>query len=144
MMMNELLALHLVAVGIWIGIIAAEFFIEFDGMKDDLSHIKASKMHFATDIWVEIPAFLIVLFTGALMLNSNHVEGLFLYKVLFGLLAIIFNIVCVYAVFKRRKYALVGDITGMNSTNPTMRLGGAGFIPTFFIAIVLAICSVVQ
>jgi hypothetical protein len=142
--MNPLLTLHLVAVGIWIGVVAAEFFIEFDGMKNDESHIKASLMHFATDIWVEIPAFLIVLVTGALMINSSHLEGVFLYKVLFGLLAVIFNIICVRAVFKRRRFAMVADIAGMNTTNPLMKLGGAGFIPAFTIAIALAIYSVVK
>ena len=140
--MDALLALHLVAVGIWIGVVGAEFFIEFDGKHDDASYIKASKMHYATDIWIEIPAFLTVLVTGALMLDGSHLEGLFLYKVIFGVAAVIFNLVCVYAVFVRRRFALAGDIAGMKSTDPAMRLGGAGFIPSFLIAIVLAVISV--
>ncbi len=73
--MNALLVLHLVALGVWIGVVAAEFFIEFDGMKDDNSLIKASKMHFATDIWIEVPAFTVVLITGVLMLGSGLPEG---------------------------------------------------------------------
>jgi hypothetical protein len=142
--MTPLLVLHLIAVGIWLGVIGAEFFIEFDAVKDDESHIKASKMHFATDIWIEIPAFLTVGITGLLMLNASHMEGLFLYKIIFGLLAIVFNLVCVVAVYRRRNFALLGDIAGMKTTNPLMRLGGAGFIPCFLIAIVLAILSVLQ
>ena len=97
-MTNELLYLHLVAAGIWVGVVAAEFFIEIAAMRDDTSCIKASKLHFATDTWIEVPAFLSVLVTGAFKLHSGHMEGLFLYKVLFGLLAILFNIICVYAV----------------------------------------------
>lgn len=141
--MDGLLTLHLVAVGIWVGVVGAEFFIEFDGKNGDEALIKASKMHYATDIWIEIPAFMTVLVTGALMLDASHLEGLFLYKVIFGVAAVIFNLVCVYAVYVRRRFALVGDIEGMRSTDPAMRLGGAGIIPSFLIAAVLAIISVV-
>ena len=141
--MTILLTLHLLALGIWVGVVGAEFAIEFDGMKDDESHIRASKLHYTTDIWVEIPAFMTVLITGLLMLNEDHLSGLFLYKVIFGLLAVAFNIVCVYAVFKRRKYAMSGDIEGMKSVDPVMKLGGA-IIPAFIIAFVLAMYIVVQ
>lgn len=136
--MTILLTLHLIALGIWIGVVGAEFAIEFDGMKDDESHIKASNMHYTTDIWIEIPAFTIVLITGLLMLNESHLDGLFLYKIIFGLLAIFFNIVCVYAVFKRKKFAETFDIEGMKSVNPIMKLGGL-IIPTFLIAFALGI-----
>ena len=134
--MTLLLTLHILAIGLWVGVVAAEFIIEFDGSKDDTSHIKAAKLHYLTDIWVEIPSFLVVLITGLLMLGEQHLSGLFLYKVIFGLLAIGFNIVCVYAVFKRRRYALTGNIAGMESVAPIMKLGGA-IIPTFIIAFVL-------
>ena len=141
--MSLLLTLHILALGIWIGVVAAEFLIEFDGMKDNDALIKASKLHFSTDIWVEIPAFTTVLITGLLMINTSHLQGAFLYKIIFGLAAIAFNIVCVYAVFKRCAYAIVGDMDGVRSTDPVMKLGGTGFIATFlgtvFIAIYLLI-----
>ena len=139
--MELTLIIHLIALGIWIGVVGAEFAIEFDGMKNDESLIKASKMHYITDIWVEIPAFTTVLVTGLLMLNESHLEGVFLYKVIFALLAIFFNIICVYAVFKRRKYALTSDIEGMKSTDTAMAIGGL-IVPTFIIAFVLAIYTV--
>lgn len=142
--MTALLTLHLLAVGIWIGVVAAEFAIEFDGMKDDASYIKASNLHYITDVWVEVPSFMIVLITGILLLNEGHLSGLFLYKIIFGVLAIVFNIVCVYAVFKRRKYSVRDDIEGMNSAGPAMKLGGAGFIPAFIIAFVLGMYFVFQ
>tara|TARA_R110002049_G_scaffold161198_3_gene326717 strand:+ start:3899 stop:4321 length:423 start_codon:yes stop_codon:yes gene_type:complete len=132
------LIVHLIALGIWIGVVGAEFAIEFDGMKSDENLIKASKMHYTTDLWVEIPAFTTVLITGLLMLNESHLEGVFLYKVIFALLAIFFNIICVYAVFKRRKYALKSDIEGMKTTDKAMAIGGL-IVPTFLIAFGLAI-----
>jgi len=133
-----MLIIHLIALGIWIGVVGAEFAIEFYGMKDDESYINASKMHYTTDIWVEIPAFTTVLITGLLMLNESHLSGVFLYKIIFSLLAIFFNMVCVYAVFQRRKFALSADIDGMKSTDAAMKIGGL-IIPTFIIAFLLAI-----
>ena len=136
--MSFTLIIHLIALGIWIGVVGAEFAIEFDGMKDDESYIRASKMHYLTDIWIEIPAFTAVLITGMLMLNEGHLAGVFLYKVLFAVLAIMFNIICVYAVFKRRKFALSSDIEGMRSADKAMKIGGL-IIPTFLVAFILGI-----
>lgn len=136
--MDLTLIVHLIALGIWIGVVGAEFAIEFDGMKSDENLIKASKMHYTTDLWVEIPAFTTVLITGLLMLNESHLEGVFLYKVIFALLAIFFNIICVYAVFKRRKYALKSDLEGMKTTDTAMAIGGL-IVPTFLVAFGLAI-----
>ncbi len=136
--MSLLLITHLIALGIWIGVVGAEFAIEFDGMKDDESYIRASRLHYITDLWVEIPAFTTVLVTGLLMLNESHLSGVFAYKLAFALLAIFFNIVCVYAVFKRRKFALSSDLEGMRSAEKIMKVGGL-IIPTFLVAFVLAI-----
>lgn len=136
--MGLILTIHLIALGIWIGVVGAEFAIEIDGMKDDKSYIKAAKLHYVTDIWVEIPAFTTVLITGLLMLNNSHFDGVFLYKLIFATLAIVFNLICVYAVFQRRKYALESDIAGMKSTETVMKLGGL-IIPSFILALALAI-----
>lgn len=107
-------------------------------MKDEASRIRASKMHYQTDIWIEIPAFTVVLTSGLLMLTESHLSGVFLYKIIFAALAIAFNLICVYAVWKRRQYALRGDIEGMKSTDGAMKLGGL-IIPTFLIAFGLSI-----
>lgn len=131
--MDVLLTLHLLGLGIWIGVVGAEFAIEHFGTTSDAAHITASKLHYITDVWVEIPAFSLVLITGLAMLEDKDLSGLFIWKVIFGLLAIGFNLICVYAVFKRRRYALAGDIEGMKSTNFAMKIGG-GVIPAFLAA----------
>ncbi len=136
--MNSLLTLHLVALGIWIGVVAAETVIELGGKKDHVSHINASKLHFITDIWIEIPSFTIVLITGVLMLAEEHLSGLFLIKVICGFIAIIANLVCVYGVFIRNRHAINNDISGVQSTEPILIVGGIVFIPSFIAAIVIA------
>ena len=141
--MSPLLTLHLLALGCWIGVVGAEFVIEIAGMKSDDALRRASHLHFATDIWVEIPAFTTVLVTGLLMINESHLSGMFLYKICFGLLAVGFNLLAVFAVFKRRSFALNDDMHGMQSVEKLMRLS-ALVIPSFLIALALGIVSVLN
>lgn len=136
--MSPLFALHLIAVGVWVGVIAAETVIELDGKKDDASLIKASKLHYTTDIWIEIPSFITVLLTGILMLTETHLQGLFLVKVICGLIAVIANLICVYGVFVRNQHAVNHNIHGVRSTEPVLVVGGIGFIPSFIAAIAIA------
>lgn len=112
-------------------------------MKSDEALLKAAKLHYATDIWIETPAFLTVLITGLIMLEAEHLQGLFLAKIIFASLAILCNIICVYAVAKRRKFALNNDIAGMKSTGRLMQFGGL-LIPTFLIAFVISAYLVIH
>jgi hypothetical protein len=136
--MSILLTLHLLALGVWVGVVGAEFAIEFYGMRDDESLRTAAELHYKTDIWIEIPAFMTVLVTGLLMLGDDHLSGLFLIKLAFALLAIFFNCVCVYAVFKRRTSLRSGDTEGLRTADRAMKLGGA-IIPTFLVAFSLGL-----
>jgi hypothetical protein len=136
--MSMLLTLHLLALGVWVGVAGAEFVIEFYGMKDDESLRTAAELHHKTDIWIEIPAFMTVLVTGLLMLGDHHLSGLFLIKLAFSLLAIFLNCVCVYAVVKRRTSLRSGDTEGLRAADRAMKLGGA-IIPAFLVAFSLGL-----
>jgi len=70
------------------------------------------------------------------MLEGEHFHGLFLIKIIFGLLAVFFNLVCVYAVCKRRRCSVAGDREGMRSVGTAMKLG-SGVVPTFLVAFAL-------
>lgn len=50
--MSIFLVIHLIALGIWIGVVGAEFAIEFDGKKNDESFVRAAKLHYITDIYI--------------------------------------------------------------------------------------------
>lgn len=141
--MSVLLFLHILAIGIWIGVVGAEFVIEFAGMKSQEARLAASRLHYLTDIWIEVPAFLVVLVTGFLMLTPEQMSGLFLVKVIFGLLAVALNAVCVFAVFKRQKHAERGNVAGMDSVEPLMKFGGL-IIPVFLFAFGLGLYFVLK
>lgn len=131
--MTAVLGIHLIALGVWIGVVGAEFVIEFAGMKDDEALKRAALLHYKTDVWVEIPAFLTVLVTGLLMVNTSHLGGLFLAKIGFALAAIALNMLNVYAVFRRRKFALLDDMEGVHSTARLIQVSSL-IIPCFLIA----------
>jgi len=139
-MMTATLGIHLLAIGVWVGVVGAEFIIEFAGMKDDEALKRASLLHYKTDVWVEIPAFAIVLVTGLMMVNASHLTGLFLVKIIFAVAAILLNLVNVYAVFRRRRFALVDDMEGVQSTARLIQVSGL-IIPCFLIAFGIGIWS---
>jgi len=72
------------------------------------------------------------------MLTEQHLHGLFLAKIVCGLIAIAANIVCVYAVFVRNRHARNKQIAGVQSTERILVAGGIGFIPSFIAAIAIA------
>ena len=87
-----LLPLHLTFVGLWLGCVVTEALFEraLLGQGRDKELILAA-LHKRVDVFIEIPAFALVLATGAL------------------LLAIAANIYCVSLVFHRHRHALRGD-----------------------------------
>ncbi|MBN7796664.1 hypothetical protein [Parahaliea mediterranea] len=136
--MTIVLIVHLLAVGVWIGVVGAEWVIERDGTASPEANLRAASMHAVTDRWIELPALLVILATGLLMLHERHFEGLFLYKLIFAMLAILFNLICVYAVFKRKECLQIDDAKGLARAGRYMLIS-AGVIPSFILAIGLGI-----
>jgi len=136
--MSVSLLLHLLALGVWIGVVGAEFAIEFHGMRDKESLRTAAELHYKTDLWIEVPAIAVVLVSGLLMLGEIQPGAILWTKIAFALLAIAFNVVCVYAVWKRRVSLRAADAAGLARANRAMKISAA-VIPTFLVAFALAI-----
>lgn len=131
--MEILLILHLLALGIWIGVVGAEFVIELRAEEG-----LAARMHYLTDLWIEVPAFTLVLITGLAMLPAQSLQGLLLYKLPLALLAIVFNLVCVIAVWLRKRALESGDQQALQKTQHLLMLGGYGFMLSFVATVVIA------
>ncbi|MBI1889461.1 MAG: hypothetical protein HYS18_02315 [Burkholderiales bacterium] len=108
-MKSILLPLHLVFAGLWLGCVLTEALFEraLLGTGRDKELILA-KLHKKVDIFIEIPAFLLVLITGGFMLHSAPHSMALLAKIGFGGLALVANVYCVCLVFKRVRYASDG------------------------------------
>lgn len=105
-MNSLLLSIHLVFVGLWLGCVLTEAIFEraLLGQGRDKELILA-RLHKRVDLFVEIPAFTVVLFSGAAMLVQATPSSLLYVKLGFALLAIAANVYCVYLVFRRERYA---------------------------------------
>lgn len=112
-MNSGLVATHIAFVGIWLGCILTEAIFEraLLGKGRDKEKILAV-LHKKVDVIVEVPAFIVVLVTGALLLKDMPGNAALYLKIGFGLIAILANAYCVHIVFRRAKCAEDEDWEG--------------------------------
>jgi uncharacterized membrane protein len=121
-----LLPLHLTFVGLWLGCVLTEALFEraLLGHGRDKELI-LSALHRRVDLFIEIPAFVLVLATGGLLLAGAQPSGLLHAKLGLALLAVAANVYCVYLVFKRHRLALQGDWQGFEKADHLQHKIGA-------------------
>jgi len=127
MMMKILLFLHLVLLSVWLGCVLVEAIYEHSIEKTDAMRIFVSRLHWTTDKFIEIPAFVGVLLTGAVMATQVPLTPLLTLQILFGLTAIVFNAICVYLVVRRLRHAeaLEFDVWAWEAIDHKQHLYGA-------------------
>ena len=107
----SLLSIHLFAVAFWFGVVGVEFILERGRALSKEHGYKVADIHHHIDMYLEMPAFMVVLITGVLMLDISRLDdGLYLLKISAGFLAVIGNIYCVYPIIKRKLAAQNKDI----------------------------------
>ncbi|HTH10127.1 MAG TPA: hypothetical protein VMA55_11205 [Acidovorax sp.] len=121
-----LLPLHLTFVGLWLGCVLTEALFEraLLGHGRDKELI-LSALHRRVDLFIEIPAFVLVLAIGGLLLAGAQPSGLLHAKLGLALLAVAANVYCVYLVFKRHRLALQGDWQGFEKADHLQHKIGA-------------------
>ena len=112
-MNHWLLTLHLALVGLWLGCVLTEAVFEraFLGKGRDKELILTA-LHKRVDVFIEIPAFTLVVVTGMLLMPQAPMGMVFVAKLVFALLAVASNVFCVHLVFKRHQLSSAGDWTG--------------------------------
>jgi hypothetical protein len=123
--MRAVLFVHLVLVAVWLGCILVEAIYEHAIEKTDDMRRFVSRLHWTTDKFVEIPAFLGVLATGGYRLSHTAMTPLLWVKVAFGLVAILFNAICVVIVVRRLGYARKGDFVAWEAIDHKQHVYGA-------------------
>ena len=135
--MKAALFLHLVFAAAWMSCIFVEVLYERSIDQSEVMRRFISTLHWNTDKFVEAPAFMGVLITGALMLMQTEITPLVWTKVAFGLTAIIFNVICVVLVYKRLQAAKEGDFARWERVDHKQHQYGAVVLVTLLIALVI-------
>ncbi|MGB1465668.1 MAG: hypothetical protein ACPG8O_04820 [Alcanivorax nanhaiticus] len=102
--------LHLFGVAFWLGVVGVEFLIERRRALSREHGYLVARLHERIDLCLEMPAFLLVLVTGLLMLDMDRLSGVYLIKVLAGMLAVGGNLLCLWPVIRRKLAADRGDL----------------------------------
>lgn len=98
-----ILFIHILFVGIWVGCVLTEALFERALLhKGRDKELILANLHWKVDIFIEVPAFLIVALSGAMLLQSTNFAPLILAKISAGMVAILINIFCVKLVYDRK------------------------------------------
>jgi hypothetical protein len=94
---------HLVALGMWLGVVIAEVLFEFAGSDAD-SLRAAARFHYNVDKFGELPILFAVLITGAILaVRAWPLTPLHFLKIATSLVSVGFAVVCTLWVFQRRR-----------------------------------------
>lgn len=93
--MDGLVAFHLIALGIWAGVVAVEVLLEFGGWRGVYPADLVADLHRRTDRYLEAPLLVAVVTSGLLLWQRTGWSPALWPKVLLGLGAVAANIVCV-------------------------------------------------
>jgi len=125
-MNHWLLTLHLALVGLWLGCVLTEALFERALLgKGRDKELILTALHKRVDMFIEIPAFTLVVVTGLLLMPQAPMGMVFEAKLVFAMVAIAANVFCVYLVFKPHQLAASGNWTGFEATDHLQHKWGA-------------------
>lgn len=132
--MSALAVIHLLALGLWGGVVGVEVLFEVRGLQGRLPSDVVARMHAETDRFLEIPLLLLVVGSGALLWAQRDWSSDLLPKALFGLGAVAANLGNVVFVHQRAKgrvaeasvprYLAVTVLPGLVFAGAALAVGG--------------------
>ena len=137
--MTAWLLVHLVAVGIWLGCVLTEIAVEraLAGQGETTDRLLAV-LHRRIDLLVELPAFVVVLVSGGVLLMNAGARPWLHAKIAAGLLAILANAVCLYWVLRRARAAAGNDGAAFAAADHQQHRWGALVLVALLLALLLA------
>ena len=136
-MKSLLLALHLIFVGVWLGCVITEALFERALLgKGREQELILAVLHKRVDVFVEVPAFMVVLITGGFLLSGANISLVLKIKIAVALVAIAANAFCVFLVFKRSAHACVGNWQAFEQTDSIQHKVGA----VVLLGILISLC----
>ena len=104
--MSVTVGIHVLAAGAWLGCVLTEALFERALLGTNRENEKIlSRLHKRVDIFIEIPAIVVVAVTGVLLFLQYEPTNLLYAKVSMAATAIAANLYCVFLVFERARSA---------------------------------------
>jgi hypothetical protein len=128
---------HLVALGIWLGVVITEVLFEFAGSDPD-SLRAAARFHYNVDKFGELPILVAVLVTGTILaVRAWPLTPLHLIKIAASLIALGCALVCTLWVFRRRGIEDADVLLGLRRRIWSLAAVAAGFAtPALYLGLV--------
>jgi hypothetical protein len=128
---------HLVALGIWLGVVIAEVLFEFTGSDAD-SLRAAARFHYNVDKFGELPILFAVLVTGTILaVRAWPLTPLHVVKIAASLASVGAAFVCTLWVFQRRRIEDVNLLLGFRRRIWTLAAVAAAFAtPALYLGLV--------
>lgn len=134
---NLLLKIHLIGIAFWFGVVSVELILERTRAKSREAGYAAARNHYWIDLFLEIPAFLVVLTTGIFMVQTMTLSGILQIKIIAGLLAIASNAVSVIPVVLRKRAADADRLSDVIRYSRFIDLTGVVGAPAAIIALAI-------
>jgi hypothetical protein len=128
---------HLVALGMWLGVVITEVLFEFAG-SDAESLRAAARFHYNVDKFGELPNFLAVLVTGTILtVRAWPLTPLHVIKIAASLVAVGAAMICTLWVFQRRRIEDAHVLLGFRRRIWTLAAVAAVFaVPALYLGLV--------
>jgi hypothetical protein len=128
---------HLVALGIWLGVVITEVLFEFAGSDAD-SLRAAARFHYNVDKFGELPILFAVLITGTILaVRAWPLTPLHFIKIAASLIAVGFALICTLLVFQRRQIEDVNVLLGLRRRIWTLAaVAGVFATPALYLGLV--------
>jgi len=128
---------HLIALGLWGGLVAGEAVVELKSRSDDECRY-AAKLHYRMDLIVELPLLAAVLLTGAVLAaRAWPFSALHWAKISAGLVAVCANLWCVRHVVIR--YRRSEDVEALRRHGQWVRVTASVGLPFAAVALYIGL-----
>lgn len=107
---SVLLHIHLFAIAFWLGVVAVEFLLERTRAQSRVQGFYVAALHKRIDLLAEAPAFSLALISGLLLIEPERLSGLYVLKIIAGLIAVLGNLWCLVPVMQRQQAAQQEDL----------------------------------
>ena len=125
--MEPLHVAHLIALGMWLGVVITEVLFEF-AASDAASLRAAARFHYNVDKFGELPILLAVVVTGTILaVHSWPLTPMHFIKIAASLVAVGANLICTMWVFQRRSIEDMKVLLGFRRRIWSLAAVGAAF-----------------